>query len=199
MGLFGGRSDAVQTLRDAVLKEVERSVQVRWGCLLVIRSFDLSRRWCFQFAIGNRGNYPPWSFTARPWKQLGPQKERIVFQPSIFRGELLVSGRVWLDDFNRRHACFVSQKTYLMIRDLCCPKGCFGSQSHQCKTVWYFLGPKSFLPTTSSWWWEGINLELKVYLDHGFNDWFISLPLPTWGNDPIWQFFFNKWVGSTTN
>ena len=75
MGLFGGRFHAVQTLRDAVLKEVERSVQVRWGCLLVKRK-------------GSYFNHP-------------------------FAGvnSLLVSGRVWLGhDFNRRHACFVSQK-----------------------------------------------------------------------------------------
>ena len=32
--------------------------------------------------------------TARPWKSAETQKERIVFQPSIFRCELLVSGRV---------------------------------------------------------------------------------------------------------
>ena len=31
----------------------------------------------------------------RAWKQAGSQKERIVFQPSIFRCKLLVSGRVW--------------------------------------------------------------------------------------------------------
>ena len=32
--------------------------------------------------------------TPRTWKYTRPQKERIVFQPSFFRGELLVSRRV---------------------------------------------------------------------------------------------------------
>ena len=31
--------------------------------------------------------------TVRPWKSAGPRKETIVFQPPIFRGELLVSGK----------------------------------------------------------------------------------------------------------
>ena len=32
---------------------------------------------------------PTSSLTVRPWKYTGPQKERIVFQPQFFRGELL--------------------------------------------------------------------------------------------------------------
>ena len=35
---------------------------------------------------------PTWSLTFRPWKVTGPQKERIVFQPVFFRGELLNFG-----------------------------------------------------------------------------------------------------------
>ena len=36
----------------------------------------------------------PGSLTVRPWKFTGPQKERLVFQPSFFRGELLHFGGV---------------------------------------------------------------------------------------------------------
>ena len=33
------------------------------------------------------GKHPPWNSPKRPWKEAGPQEERIVFQPSICRVE----------------------------------------------------------------------------------------------------------------
>ncbi len=38
------------------------------------------------FLLRGASDFPPGSLTARPWKITGPQKERIVFQPSFFRG-----------------------------------------------------------------------------------------------------------------
>ena len=46
------------------------------------------------FPTNGGGMLPSWSLTCSPWKYAIPQKERIVFQPSFFRGELLVLGRV---------------------------------------------------------------------------------------------------------
>ena len=41
---------------------------------------------CKELDEENQQNTYTWSLTVRPWKVAGPQKERIVFQPSIFRG-----------------------------------------------------------------------------------------------------------------
>ena len=45
---------------------------------------------------------PSLNLTVRPWKQAFPPKETIVFQSSIFRYELLVSGRGYAVRFYRK-------------------------------------------------------------------------------------------------
>ena len=47
----------------------------------------------------------PWSLTARPWKVTETQKENTIFQPSIFRGELLNFGGVRILTFYKG-VCF---------------------------------------------------------------------------------------------
>ena len=43
---------------------------------------------------------PPWKFKSLPPDNIpGPKKERIVFQPSFFRGEVKLRGVTRLDDF----------------------------------------------------------------------------------------------------
>ncbi len=51
----------------------------------------------------------PGSLTVRPCKWAGPQKERIIFQPSCFSGELLNCGVVYLQEQNWKHSPYQQQ------------------------------------------------------------------------------------------
>ena len=102
---------------------------------------------------------PTWSLTVRPWKVTGTQKERIVFQASIFRRKLAVKPRGWCFTLGRN--CFFS---------------CFESRGFpSCRlfegkdTSWYF-------PWLFSFWVESIGK--KDFQGRPLGK---SKPLPIWG------------------
>ena len=43
-----------------------------------------------------------WSLTARPWKVTGPQKGRLVFQPSFLRVHVKLRGSIWKQIHTKR-------------------------------------------------------------------------------------------------
>lgn len=58
-----------------------------------------------------------------PARKRGPQKETIIFQPSIFRRELLVSGRVYMYIHTRRLKMKAAKTAIDSIPIQCSPSG----------------------------------------------------------------------------
>ena len=106
---------------------------------------------------------PPWSLTVRPWKVTKTQKERIIFQPSFFRGELLNLGGV--ARFSSRTSYFSTCRSFTGAAECWC---CWGIGNwtwwrKACTSLLSFLSSNAGL-------WSIICLRLFICLY-----WYVSL------------------------
>ena len=91
-------------------------IRTKWPYVIVVWQLNL---YTVPYTFADNPAYTPWNYITWPLK-IGPfQKETIVFQQSIFRWELLVSGRVsklklpWSVDFKGANRCPRNQRVPL--------------------------------------------------------------------------------------